>query len=156
MLRHIDYPLDEELVLNIMSDNEKDFDVYKDHRYTDWDKDWEMNWKILRIEHEYFTKIMEDLNIQADPRFYVLEPNTYLLPHVDNGTLCCVNMIIGAKSPEPINILGKDYSYTQALIDVSKEHSVRNGPEQRILLKFSIKNKTFEEVENEIQYLKVE
>lgn len=153
MLRHINYPLDEQRVLDILDENKHKFQTYKDSRYTDYDKDWENSWRILRMQHSYFDKIMQDLNIEADPRFYILDPHTYLPPHVDNGTLCCVNMIIDSKNPVPVNILGTDYVYNQALLNVAVEHSVRNGPEPRILLKFSIKHKTFEEVENEIQYV---
>jgi hypothetical protein len=44
--------------------------------------------------------------------------------------------------------------YSQALVNVQKEHSIRTDNEERIMLKFSIKDKSFEEVLNNIKYIK--
>ncbi len=153
MLKHLTYSINESAVLKIYEDNLCNFQTYTDHKYTEYDKDWQNGWKILKVKHQILDDIMKDLNIEASPRFYILGPNIYLPTHIDNGTLCCVNFILGSNDPAPITIEGIDYKYKQALIDVSKKHSVQNGPEERIILKFSIKHKTFNEVAEEINYV---
>ena len=52
-----------------------------------------------------------------------------------------------------INIEGKEYVYSQALVNVQREHSIKTDNEERIMLKFSIKDKSFEEVLNNIKYI---
>ena len=78
--------------------------------------------------------------------------NFTLKPHRDFGTECGVNILLSDESV-PINIEGVDYHYSQALINLQKEHSVVNDSKERIILKFSIPDKPFEQVAKEINYV---
>jgi len=110
------------------------------------------SWLVSYYTSEYIENIMKDLNIKGSPRFYFQQPHFHLKPHRDYGTQCAVNFILNGTTP--INIEGKEYVYSQALVNVQKEHSIRTDNEERIMLKFSIKDKSFEEVLNNIKYIK--
>ena len=110
------------------------------------------SWLVSYYTSEYIENIMKDLNIKGSPRFYFHQPHFHLKPHRDYGTQCAVNFILNGTTP--INIEGKEYVYSQALVNVQKEHSIKTDNEERIMLKFSIKDKSFEEVLNNIKYIK--
>tara|TARA_Y100000361_G_C11104190_1_gene313787 strand:+ start:77 stop:529 length:453 start_codon:yes stop_codon:yes gene_type:complete len=110
------------------------------------------SWLVSYYTSEYIENIMKDLNIKGSPRFYFQQPHFHLKPHRDYGTQCAVNFILNGTTP--INIEGKEYVYSQALVNVQKEHSIKTDNEERIMLKFSIKDKSFEEVLNNIKYIK--
>ena len=102
---------------------------------------------------ENLKKIIEDFGVGGSPRFYWLAPNTRLGTHVDNGTTCSINLIL-SENPAPVTILNVDMFYTQALLNTTLPHSVINGPQERVLLKISIFDKTFDEVSQQINYKK--
>ena len=110
------------------------------------------SWLVSYYTSEYIENIMKDLNIKGSPRFYFQQPHFHLKPHRDYGTQCAVNFILNGTTP--INIEGKEYVYSQALVNVQREHSIKTDNEERIMLKFSIKDKSFEEVLNNIKYIK--
>ena len=110
------------------------------------------SWLVSYHTSDYIENIMKDLNIKGSPRFYFQQPHFHLKPHRDYGTQCAVNFILNGTTP--INIEGKEYVYSQALVNVQKEHSIKTDNEERIMLKFSIKDKSFEEVLNNIKYIK--
>ena len=110
------------------------------------------SWLVSYHTSDYIENIMKDLNIKGSPRFYFQQPHFHLKPHRDYGTQCAVNFILNGTTP--INIEGKEYVYSQALINVQREHSIKTDNEERIMLKFSIKDKSFEEVLNNIKYIK--
>ena len=110
------------------------------------------SWLISYYTSDYIENIMKDLNIKGSPRFYFQQPHFHLKPHRDYGTQCAVNFILNGTTP--INIEGKEYVYSQALVNVQREHSIKTDNEERIMLKFSIKDKSFEEVLNNIKYIK--
>jgi len=109
------------------------------------------NWLVSYHTSDYIENIMKDLNIKGSPRFYFQQPNFHLKPHTDYGTQCAVNIILNGTTP--INIEGKEYVYSQALVNVQKEHSIKTDNEERIMLKFSIKDKSFKEVLKDIKYV---
>ena len=82
---------------------------------------------------------------KVDGRFYKLDANQYLAPHMDNKTQCCINFILN-DNPAPITIQDIPYTYKQALINTRMSHSVRNGNTDRILFKISIFDLAFDEV----------
>ena len=112
------------------------------------------HWKVIRNE-DMTSKIVTDFtyNIQrmfsmhgkVDGRFYKLDANQYLAPHMDNKTQCCINFILN-DNPAPITIQDIPYTYKQALINTRMSHSVRNGNTDRILFKISIFHVCFDEV----------
>lgn len=109
-------------------------------------------WLVSYYNSEYIKKIMNDLNIQGKPRFFYQQPNFHLMPHKDFGTMCSVNIIL-SDNPEPIIFKEKTFYYTQALINVQKIHSVKTLNTERIMLKISIPDKSFDEVSKEINYV---
>ena len=112
------------------------------------------HWKVIRNE-DMTSKIVTDFtyNIQrmfsmhgkVDGRFYKLDANQYLAPHMDNKTQCCLNFILN-DNPAPITIQDIPYTYKQALINTRMSHSVRNGNTDRILFRISIFHVCFDEV----------
>ena len=112
------------------------------------------HWKVIRNE-DMTSKIVTDFTYKiqrmfsmhgkVDGRFYKLDANQYLAPHMDNKTQCCLNFILN-DNPAPITIQDIPYTYKQALINTRMSHSVRNGNTDRILFKISIFDLAFDEV----------
>jgi len=146
-LIHLNYPINKDILL-IESDKARETA-----------KPWEHppeygpvpEWLVSHYKSDYIDKIMKELNIVGKPRFLYTRPNFFLKTHKDFSTQCAVNILL-SDDPAPINIEGVDYHYTQALINVQKEHSVTNGSKERVLFKFSIPDKSFEQVASEINY----
>jgi hypothetical protein len=88
---------------------------------------------------------------KVDGRFYKLDANQYLAPHMDNKTQCCINFILN-DNPAPITIQDIPYTYKQALINTRMSHSVRNGNTDRILFKISIFDIAFDEVKEIMEH----
>lgn len=148
-LQHIDYPLDKIKLIKIAETIKEKSNNYYDPRYNKSLK----NWHIFHYNDEYLKKIMKDLNVNGSPRFYWLEASTNLPLHVDNNTKCSVNFIL-SDDPAPITFIDQEFYYTQAVINTTVWHSVTNGPVDRLLLKISIFNKSFEEVVDTIKFKK--
>jgi hypothetical protein len=115
---------------------------YTDKRYPSLKVD---RWLISRDYGPYVQQLMRKLDIRAKPRFYFQQPYYFLPEHVDNDTTCSVNIVL-TPNPAPVTVEGVDYTYTQAVLDTTKRHSVQNGPEERILLKFSIFDVSYEDM----------
>ena len=64
------------------------------------------------------------------------------------------NLILN-ENPAPVTMENVDIFYTQALLNTTVPHSITNGPEERVLLKISIFDKTFNEVAQKINYKRV-
>jgi len=125
---------------------------YKDPRYPDYKFDY---WKIKHYTDDNIEKIISDFGIMAKPRFYWLKENSSLPLHVDNGTSCSINFVLSPNAA-PVLYSGTQYFYKQALINTSIPHGVKNGPYERLLLKLSIFDKTFEEMATSIKFKKDE
>jgi len=97
-------------------------------------------------DFDYVNNICNDMGIVAKPRFYTLDPYTYLVPHIDYGTSCSINILLYDQQNAPVNVEGVEYKYNACVLNVTKEHSVRNGPLKRILFKLSIFDQTYEEI----------
>lgn len=144
------YQYDKNRLLEISQKAKKEARPHFDSRYPKETFDY---WLINHCRDPYLDEICYDLNIKAKPRFYWLEPNAVIPCHTDNNTKCSVNIIL-TDSPAPIKIEGVDYFYTCALLNTTIEHSVINNDQERILLKFSIFDETFEEVSAKINFKK--
>ena len=148
---HLNYPLDlPSLLLSAEKAKESSRD-YSDSRYPGHNFDY---WKINQYTDEKIEKIIADFGGNMKPRFYWLKPNAILPVHVDNGTKCSINFVL-SENAAPITYDGVDYFYKQALINTSIPHGVTNGHQERILLKLSIFDKSFEEFSKTIKYKNV-
>ena len=146
-LIHLNYPINKDILLlesDKARESAKPWEGGNDYKIEDW--------LVSYYRSDYIDKIMKELNIVGKPRFFYQKSNFHLKPHKDFGTQCGVNILL-SDNPVPINIEGKDYYYTQALIDLQREHSVINDNKERVLLKFSIPDKSFEQVAKEINYV---
>jgi hypothetical protein len=145
-LIHLNYPINKELLL------------LESKRAKETAKPWEGGhnykldrWLVSYYRSDYLDKIMVDLNVMGETRFYYQEPNYYLPPHRDFGTKCAINFVL-SDNYCPININGKDYMYKQALINVQEEHSVKNNNTERLIFKISVFDYDYETVSKIIKY----
>ena len=145
----LDYPLDISHILKSAEFAKKYSTGYQDVRM---EKSIE-SWKIAHYTDSYIEKIQNDLQVSGKARFYWTEPNSIIPEHKDLNTLCSINFIV-SDFPAPIRIQGKEYLYTQAVINVSQPHSVVNGPVERILFKISIFDESYESLVARIPYKK--
>ena len=146
-LIHLNYPINKDILLlesDKARESAKPWEGGNDYKIEDW--------VVSYYRSDYIDKIMKELNIVGKPRFFYQKSNFHLKPHKDFGTQCGVNILL-SDNPVPINIEGKEYYYTQALIDLQREHSVINDNKERVLLKFSIPDKSVEQVSKEINYV---
>ena len=144
----LDYPLDNTTLLQSAAYAKLSAEPYTDSRYPGLKK---KNLYIWRYTDKHIDKIMHDFEVDGSPRFYWLEPFGYIPQHVDNGTQCSINLII-SENPAPITVAGVDYTYRQALLNTALPHSVRNGEDERIMLKISIFDETYESLSARIKY----
>lgn len=108
-------------------------------------------WQIVRHNSSFVQKIMDDFGVNGKPRFYFQEPHFKLPVHVDFNTTCSINFVL-SDNAAPVDFDGRQYYYRQALLNTAIPHSVQNGPEERILLKISIFDISFEELSQTIKY----
>ena len=142
------YPLDTASLLQSASNARLHAEPYTDSRYPNLRK---KDWYIGRYTDEHIDKIMQDFEVIGSPRFYWLEPFANIPKHIDNGTQCSINLII-TENPAPITIEGVDYTYLQALLNTTLPHSVQNGASERIMLKISIFDETYESLSERIKF----
>lgn len=109
------------------------------------------NWSIIKYSNSYIREIIKDFEVEASPRIYFLKPFTFIPFHTDNETKCSINFLLSDHNA-PIIIENKVYFYKQALLDTTKKHGLKNGNEERILLKLSIFNESFDELARRIKY----
>lgn len=144
----LNYEYDQELLMQSVINAKKLSTNYSDPRYPNSTFDY---WKIGHYTDSTIEKIMNDFEVEGKSRFYWLKPFAELPEHVDNGTQCSINFVL-SDNAAPVTYSGKDYFYKQALINTSIPHSVNNGPEERVLFKISIFNKSYEELSREIRF----
>ena len=108
------------------------------------------NWRILNdIELEYADKLNTYFDIDTIPKFYILEANTQLLPHIDQDTTCSINFLL-SDGAAPVRFGDNEYYYRTALLNTSRKHSVDKYPTDRILFKLSVKDESFSSVKQKI------
>lgn len=151
-LTHLNYPLDKDRLL-VLADSIKDkANPYTDSRYPDAVLD---TWLILKHTDDYIEKIMDDFGVVGSPRFYWQEPNSVLPMHVDNNTTCSINFVL-TDNPAPVTVEDVDYVYEQAVLDTTRLHGVNTNDEERILLKISIFDESYEDLVKRIPFIKGE
>lgn len=108
-------------------------------------------WRIVKYNSPFVQKIMDDFEVNGKPRFYFQEPHFKLPVHIDFNTTCSINFVL-TDNAAPVDFDGRQYYYKQALLNTAIPHSVQNGSEERILLKISIFDVSFEELAKRIKY----
>ena len=104
--------------------------------------DTRMYTEIHRLSN-FFKKVIE-CNI-IKPRFYKQEAGSSVPMHSDMNTKCCINIILSKDSaPIVFEDIG-EVTYKCALLNITKRHMVPAFHLERLLLKFSIFDKTYEE-----------
>lgn len=145
MLHIFDYPFDEQEITRKYFDTE--FEIYKDSR---WDK-FNEKWQIAKVgKWDYADELCKKFEIDGHPRFYYLGAGQKLLPHIDNGTKCSINFVLG-DDYAPIIVDNKEYMYKSALLNCQVIHSVPAFHKDRRLFKLSIFDKSYDEVLNIIK-----
>lgn len=128
-----------------------EFKAYEDVRYKASD-----NWKILQNESlkvlsQQCNKFCEDIELEGKPRYYILDANAVLPPHIDLNTKCSINHLLSGESAPITYTEYGNFKYKTALINTQEEHSVDNTKhDDRYLFKISFLENTFEEVKEKI------
>ena len=147
-LTHIKYDLDNNVVNELAEQLRSKAKPYHDPRYNKTLDHWHM----LKFDHEYLQKIMNDFKVNGSPRFYWQEPYSVIPTHVDNGTQCSLNFVL-TDNAAPVTFEDEhDFYYKQCLLNTSLPHSVKNGEHKRLLLKISIFDETYESLAERINY----
>jgi hypothetical protein len=148
VLVQLNYPVNISKLLESAKKARETSEPYTDSRYLELQLDM---WHIGHYIDEHIQKVMDDFEVDGKPRFYWLEPYAEIPEHVDNGTKCSINLIL-TDTPAPILVEGTEYFYQQALLNTTIPHAVFNGPVERIMLKISIFDETFEQLSKRIKY----
>lgn len=129
------------------------FEVYHDDKHGKNE-----NWKILKGDSLYLPRAWEEANRfckyfgleNGVPRYYILDSDSYLMPHIDYNTTCSVNHVLSADAA-PVTVEGKDYLYKTALLNTSVIHGVNNkGKKERILYKISFFDEDYEAISRKV------
>ena len=104
-------------------------------------------------EVERIHRILEYVTESKDirPRFYRQKKNFEIPPHKDLNTTCAVNFLV-SQEPGPITFTDiGDIYYKVALLNLQQEHSVKKSEGERILLKFSFFDVSYEECKDKLK-----
>lgn len=142
-----DCDFDKSVLLDFWSQNRANTQPYTDKRFGKFVMN---NWRILNdIELEYADKLNTYFDIDTIPKFYILEANTQLLPHIDQDTTCSINFLL-SDGAAPVRFGDNEYHYRTALLNTTRKHSVDKYPTDRILFKLSVKDESFSSVKQKI------
>lgn len=100
-----------------------------------------------------FTAYFEEkLGVAGEGNFYYMPAGTSLPAHRDQKSICALNVIIGdCTDPVRYDETGNEYSYKTALLDTVKIHSVPKLKKDRLIYKFSVIDRSFEEMKEIIK-----
>ena len=143
-LHHLDYEFDRELLLQ---EAKKAKLNSKPYAHTPGAEFMFKGWRIGHHTSPYIENIMKDFGVSGigNPRFYWMEPFTKIPTHTDDGTECSLNFVL-TDNAAPIILNDETYCYRAVLLNTTVPHSVVNNEHERIMLKISIFDKTYEEV----------
>ena len=142
------YPLDKAILLESANRARQFAKPYTDDRYPAMIID---NLHLGHYTDEYIEKIISDFKVNGKPRFYWTKPHSVIPSHTDNNTQCSLNFIL-SDDPAPITFFSREYRYDQILLNTTIPHAVTNGATERILLKISIFDETYEHLSMRIGY----
>ena len=150
-LKQIDFEFNSEKLLVEAESNQ--FEVYKDDKHGS-----SQNWKILKggksalpRAWEEATRFCNHFNLENGvPRYYILDSDSYLMPHIDYNTTCSVNHVLSVDAA-PVTIEGKDYFYKTALLNTAVIHGVNNkGKKERVLFKISFFDEDYDTISKKL------
>ena len=142
-----DFDFDKSTLLDFWNQNQDNTQPYSDKRFGRYVMN---NWRILKdIEIEYADAICKHFDIDAIPKFYVLQANTILFPHTDQDTTCSINFLL-SDGAAPVRFGENEYYYRTALLNTTRTHSVDKSAKDRIIFKLSIKDEGFDIVKQKI------
>ena len=108
--------------------------------------------------YEHIRQITRDMGLNkckgSNVRFYYLPGGSYLPNHIDYGSTCALNFVLSEQYC-PVLVegeLGKcdgiSVMYSQGLLNTSRPHGVdnRSNTKSRVIINWSIKDTTYEEV----------
>ena len=121
---------------------------YTDPRYPDTSF---KHWRIQKHTAPVIQKIINDFEVEGSPRFYFQQPNSCISDHIDNGTLTSINFIL-SENAAPITFGNDNFYYKQCLLNTQLMHRVNTTSSERILLKISIFNETYNDLAKRIKY----
>lgn len=147
-LIELNYPLDRSALLMEAEQARERATPYSDVRFPGLQLN---QWHVVKYNSVLIQKIADDFGVTAKPRFYFHAPFFELPEHVDHNTTCSINFVL-SDDPAPVTIGGRELVYKQCLLNTTIPHSVKNGPKERILLKLSIFDISFEELAGQIRY----
>ena len=91
-------------------------------------------------------KFEKMFDVDIKPRFLKQHAHSEIPMHADHGTISCINILLSdTYAPITFEDIG-DVTYECALVNVAQRHAVKSHPEERILLKLSIFDKSYEDV----------
>ena len=148
---NIDYDADKLIQESIMIH----YDTFRTGKNTDTWFDNQDTWRIgkvndsrMYLELHRLKKMIETL-IDSDnvkPRYYIQEKNSSVPFHRDMNTECAINIVLSNRAgPILFEDIG-EVVYRCALLNTTKRHSVPKFKTERLLLKYSIFDRTYEEV----------
>ena len=142
-----DFDFDKSALLDFWNQNQDNTQPYSDKRFGRYVMN---NWRILKdIELEYASTMCKHFDIDAIPKFYVLQANTILFPHTDQDTTCSINFLL-SDGAAPVRFGENEYYYKTALLNTTRTHSVDKSKKDRIIFKLSIKDEGFDIVKQKI------
>jgi len=142
-----DYEFDKKLLADVWNEHKDNSQPYSDVRFGKFVMN---NWRIVNdIEISYANILCEFFNIDAMPKFYILQANTQLPPHTDQDTTCSINFLL-SDGAAPVRFTDNEYHYRTALLNTTRKHSVDKYPKDRILFKLSVKEEGFDAVKQKI------
>ena len=98
-------------------------------------------------------KLLEDkIECLVRVRFFVQGADMDLDWHTDHVTVASINFVLEGNH-SPIEFKDGSYNYECALLDVSKFHRVIKSNEDRLILKCTIRDKTYDECKKCLQSL---
>jgi len=149
MICEIDYKFDIDYLVNLFVSN-----VYKVKKFEELDGNIIDKFYILKMTDDlYINDIVEKIGFEARPRFLFMKTGCHLPLHIDANTQCAINIYLGLEDdPDPIIIRGENHYYRQAVIDVTKLHTV-NVTKDRLIFKFSFFNNSYDELIDRLKEL---
>jgi hypothetical protein len=143
-----DFDFDQEYLLSVWQEYKNQSIPYSDKRFNRFVMN---NWRIVNnLNLDYADYLAQHFDINASPKFYILDANTSLVMHVDQDTTCAINFVL-SDNPAPVRFKsGNSYFYKTALLNTSVKHAVDKTDSDRILFKLSIKDEPFGSVKQKI------